>query len=218
MRRMYQAPFRASISRSIGARVCSTVAASVSSSPSAASEFRSASGRPMSLGMTLKSAFGGRREEADVEVGVEEQCRDIGAVEDVLQIVGGRALPLQRFLELAVEGGQLLVQRLQFLLRGQQLLVGRLVFLVDRQRLLVDRLLLFAGDFQVADGALQFGPRGFQLLLELGDPRRVAARRLARRALVRRRIVDEADQQQLLAVAADRLHLDAERTGLAVVG
>ena len=76
--------------------------------------------------MTLNSDLGGRREEADVEVGVEEERRDVGAVQDILQIVGRRALPLQRFLKLAVEGGQLLVERLQFLLRRQQLLVGRL--------------------------------------------------------------------------------------------
>ena len=41
MRRMYQAPLRASISRSIGSRFCSTVCASVSKAPSAASEVRS---------------------------------------------------------------------------------------------------------------------------------------------------------------------------------
>ena len=157
MRRMYQAPLCASISRSSGVRVCSTVRASVSRAPSAASELRSASGRPISLGNDVEERFGGRREEADFELGVEEERRDIGAVQDVLQIVGGRALPLQRFLELAVEGGQLLVERLQFLLRGQQLLVGRLVFLVDRQRLFVDRLLLFARDLKVADGALELG-------------------------------------------------------------
>ena len=155
MRRMYQAPLCASISRSIGARVCSTVRASARSAPSAASELRSASGRPTSLGNDIEQRLGGRREEADIEIGVEEERRDIGAVQDVLQIVGGRALPLQRFLELAVEGGQLLVERLQFLLRGQQLLVGRLEFLVDGQRFFVDRLLLFARDLEVADGALQ---------------------------------------------------------------
>ncbi len=112
---------------------------------------------------------GGRREEADVELHVEEQRRDIGAVEDVLQIVGGGALPIERFLQLAIEGGQLLVERLQFFLRGQQFLVGRLEFLVDRQSLFVDRLLLFAGNFEVVDRALQLGPGRFQLMLELGD-------------------------------------------------
>jgi len=52
---MYQTPPSASISRSIGARVCSTVRASDSSSPSAASDLKSASGRPTSLGMMWNS-------------------------------------------------------------------------------------------------------------------------------------------------------------------
>ena len=97
----------------------------------------------------------GQHEEADVQLRIEEHRRDIGAVEHVLQVVGGRSLPLQRFLELAVERGQFLVQRLQFLLRRKQLLVGRLELLVDRQRLLVDGLLLFARNLEIADGALQ---------------------------------------------------------------
>ena len=126
MRRMYQAPFRASISRSIGARVCSTVRASVSRCAIGGQRVEVRE-RPADIaGNDVEERLGGRREEADIEVGVEEERRDIGAVEDVLQIIGGRALPLQRFLELAVERGELLVERLQFFLRGQQFLVGRL--------------------------------------------------------------------------------------------
>ena len=110
---------------------------------------------PDVAGNDIEERLGGRREEADIEVGVEEERRNIGAVQDILQIIGGRTLPLQRFLELAVEGGKLLVERLQFLLRRQQLLVRRLVFLVDGQCFFVDRLLLFARNLKVADGALQ---------------------------------------------------------------
>ena len=77
----------------------------------------------------VEQRFRGRREEPDVEVHVEEQRRDIGAVEDVLKVVRRGALALQGFLKLAVECGQLFI--------------GRLVLLVDGQRLLVDRLLLF---------------------------------------------------------------------------
>ena len=113
-------PVRAALS------VCSTVRASSSSAPSAASEWRSASGRPMSLAMMLNSDLVAGVKKRIFSLGIEENRRDIGAVQDVLQVVRGRALPLQRFLKLAVEGGQLLVQRLQFFLRGQQLLVGRL--------------------------------------------------------------------------------------------
>ncbi len=63
-------------------------------------------------GKDTEQRLRGRREEADVQVFVEEQCRDIGAVKDVLQIVGSRALPFQRFLQLTVQRGQFLVQRL----------------------------------------------------------------------------------------------------------
>ena len=44
---------------------------------------------------------------------VEKQRRDPGAIENVLQVIGGAALPLQRLLELAVESSEFLVERLQ---------------------------------------------------------------------------------------------------------
>ena len=97
----------------------------------------------MSVGNDVEERFGRRREETDIEVEVEENGRDIGAVEDVLQIAGGRPLSFQCFLKLAVEGRELLVHRLQFFLRRQQLFVGRLIFLVGGQGLFVDRFLLF---------------------------------------------------------------------------
>ena len=123
---MNQAPFCASISRSIGARVRSTVRASVEQRVVGGQRVQIRQ-RPADVARDdVEQRLGGRREEADVELGVEEQRRDIGAVEDVLQIVRGRALPLQRFLQLAVQRGQLLIERLQFFLRGQQLLVGGL--------------------------------------------------------------------------------------------
>ena len=128
--------------------------------------------RPADVGRDdAEMRFHRRREEADVQIAVEEDRRDIGAVEDVLQVVGRHALLLHGLVKLAVEGGQLLVERLQFFLGGQQLLIGRLEFLVDRQGLFVDRLLLFAGNFEVADGALQLRPRGFEFVLDLGDLR-----------------------------------------------
>ena len=134
-----------------------------------------------------------------------------------MQIVGGRALPLQGFLELAVEGGKLLVERLQFLLGCQQLLVRRLVFLIDGQCLFVDRLLLFARNLKVADGALQLRSRGFEFLLEFGDPRNVPRRDEVTSFLLVFRLVNEANQQQLLALAQNRLYGDAERNRMAIV-
>ena len=78
-----------------------------SAAPSRASVEKSAVGgqrvevgeRPADVaGNDAEQRLGRRREEADVEIGVEKQRRDVGAVQDVLQIVGGRALPLQGFL------------------------------------------------------------------------------------------------------------------------
>ena len=91
-------------------------------------------------------------------------------------------MPLERFLQLAVEGGQLLVERLKLFLGGEQLLVRRLVLLVDGQRLLVDRHLLFARDLEIAKGALQFGLCRFELPFELDDPGNVGGRHAAARA------------------------------------
>ena len=51
-----------------------------------------------------------RSEKADVKARVEENRCDFGAVKHVLQIVRGRALAFERFLQLAVECGQLLVE------------------------------------------------------------------------------------------------------------
>ena len=66
MRRINQAPF-GGLDLALDRRAVSvsTARASVSRAASAASECRSASGRPMSPGMTLNSALRGRREEAD---------------------------------------------------------------------------------------------------------------------------------------------------------
>ena len=209
---MYQAPFSASISRPSGATLVSTARASASRSASAAAG--EVGERPADVGGDdPEQRFRRRREEADVEVAVEEQRRDAGAVEDVLQVVGGAALAFERLLQLAVEGGELLVERLQLLLGGFQLLVGGLELLVDRHRLFVDRRLLLVGDLEVADGALQFLAGGVELVLELGDPRGCIgrphrARRLASCALG---LVEEADQQQFLALALHRLHRDAHR-------
>ena len=71
---------------------------------------------PNVAGDDVEECLGGGCEEANVEAGVEEQRRHIGAVQDILQIVGNCSLPLQSFLKLAVEGRKFLVERLQFLL------------------------------------------------------------------------------------------------------
>ena len=88
--------------------------------------------RPTNVrGYDTEERLGSRREEADIQVGIEEERRDIGAVQHVLQIVGRGTLPFERFLKLAVKGGKFFIERLQFLLRRQEFLVRRLVFLID---------------------------------------------------------------------------------------
>ena len=112
-----------------------------------------------------------RREETDVQLAVEEDRRDLGAVEDILQIVGRDALLLDGLVQLAVEGGQLLVERLELFLRGFQLFIGGLELLVHRHGFFVDRLLLLVGELEVADGALKLLPRGVELALDLRELR-----------------------------------------------
>ena len=171
---------------------------------------------PDIAGNDAEQCLRGGREEADIEAGVEEDRRDVGAVQHVLQIVGGRALPFQRLLKLTVEGGELLVERLQLLFRRQQLLVRRLEFLIDGQRFLVDRLLLLAGSLQVPDGVLQFRPRGFEFPFKVGHtwPSPRAGGVASPRLLLR--FVNKADQQQVLALARDGLYIDPEGVRAAV--
>ena len=160
--------------------------------------------------------FGGGGKEADLQFGIEEQGGDIGAVQHVLQIVRRGALAFQGFLQLAVQRGEFLVEGLQFLLRGHQLLVGGLELLVDRQRLLVDGFLLFVGQFEVVDRALQFGAGRVQFTLDIGDlgGAAVVFARLAAGGLILR--IEEADQQQVFVGAGERLYFDVERRGRAV--
>ena len=168
--------------------------------------------RPADVGSDdVEQRLRGRREEADVQVAIQEERRHVGAVEDVLQVVGRGALLLDRLVQLAVEGCELLVEGLQLLLRRFQFLVGRLEFLVDGHGLFIDRLLLLVGDLEVANGALQILARGFELLLELSNARRVGCRfGRSDGSRLRRGIVNEADEEQTLAIAFDRPGGDAD--------
>ena len=192
MRRTYQAPPSASISRPNGAEA-GQHRAGIGEQIAVGGERGEIGERPADVGGDdAKQRLGRRREETDVELAVQEQGRHSGAVQDVLQIIRCAALAFERFLKLAVEGGQLFIERLQLLSRGHQLFVGRLELLVRRHRFLVDRLLLLVGDLEVVDGALQLLAGSLKLPLELGDPREVFRRldrsvRAAARASVRRR-------------------------------
>ena len=72
----------------------STIRASAISALSEASELRSARGRPMSPGMTLNRDLVAGVKKRILRSVVEKERRNIGAVENILQIVGRRALPL----------------------------------------------------------------------------------------------------------------------------
>ena len=49
-------------------------------------------------GDNAEQRLGRWREKADIEVTVQEQRRDAGAVQDILQVVRRAALPFERFL------------------------------------------------------------------------------------------------------------------------
>ena len=136
---------------------------------------RSASGLPMSEAMTLNivRAAGVKRRISRLA------SRNSIAISELF-IVFRRSLAVARcmldgLVELTVEGGELLVERLQLLLGGFQFLVGRLQLLVDRHRLFVGGGQLVIGCLEVVDCAFQLLAGGVELLLELGDMRRVAA-------------------------------------------
>jgi hypothetical protein len=82
-----------------------------------------------------------------VEARVEEDRRDVAAGQQIVEVVV-RLLQLDDlFLELGVDGGELLVERLQLLLGGLELLVRGAQLLVDGHD-------LFVGDPQLLIGAL----------------------------------------------------------------
>jgi hypothetical protein len=96
-----------------------------------------------------------RREAPDVQVVVQEQGGNCGAVEQVRQVAVGAHQALVPVVQLGIDRLELFIKRLQFLLRGFQLLVRRLQLLVGRQVLLVGGLQLLIGGLQF----LGIGPK-----------------------------------------------------------
>ncbi len=113
---------------------------------------KACSGRPMSCGMTLKiSAMRGVNLRMQRSA-IQEQRADVGAVEQVLDVVvQGRQLGVLLLIlrvdgvELLVDGMELLVRALQLLVRGDELLVGRLQLFVGALELLDRGLEVFLG-------------------------------------------------------------------------
>ena len=97
----------------------------------------------------------GRRQPADAQVAADGDHRQVGAADEVRQVVGQRVELAIAAEELLVDRRQLLVRRLQFLLGGLQLFVGALQLLVARQHFLVRRAQLLAGGLLLVDDRLQ---------------------------------------------------------------
>ncbi len=171
-------------------------------------------GPPDIAGNDIEQRLRHRGEKTNFQLRIEENRRDIGAVQHILQIVRRRALLFEGLLQLAVERGQFLVERLQFFLRGQQFLVGRLIFLIDRQGLLGRGLVLFIRDLEIAQRGLQLQARRgqcpLQVALRIGGGGRAGGGRGSG-------LVEEADQHQLLIFAGDRQQVDAKRNRGAMV-
>ena len=176
---MYQAPLCASISRSIGARVCSTVAG-IGQQRAIGGQRAEVRERPPDVaGNDVEQRLGGRREEADIEVGVEEKRRDVGAVENFcrsLEVVRCRSRVSWSWLLRAVSSS-LSDCNSSFEVSSSSL--------VDWYSSLTDNassLIAFCSSFEIS--RLRMAPcssalRGFEFLLEFGDPRSIRGRRRA---------------------------------------
>ena len=120
-------------------------------------------------GDQVEQLDGRGRELPDVEGGVEEQRGDVGAGQQVVEVVGG-GLQLRHLLfKLVVERRQFLVERLQLFLRGLQFLVARLELLVHRHGFFVRSLEFLVRAFQLFDRAVEFQPRFLEFPLQLPD-------------------------------------------------
>ena len=93
-----------------------------------------------------------RRELPDAELPIEEHRRDVGAVQQVLDVVVELLQLDVLLLVLRVDGVHLLVDRVELLVRALELLVGGDQFLVGRLQLFVRRLVLLDRRLQVLLG------------------------------------------------------------------
>jgi hypothetical protein len=111
----------------------------------------------------------GRREIHHAQFIVQKHGCDLGALQEVLEIAGGAGQLVHAVSKLAIDGSQLLIDRLQFLARGLQLLVGRLQLFIERLIFLVGRLQLLVRALKLLDRCLQALARGTQLAFEMLD-------------------------------------------------
>ena len=106
------------------------------------------------------------RKPLDAQIRIEEDRGDIGAHQQVGEVVVHGSELVHLLLELLVQRGQLFVHRLQLLLRGGQLLVGRLQFLVHGEDFFVGGLQLLVAGLELLDQVLLLFLRRAELGLE----------------------------------------------------
>ena len=135
-----------------------------------------------------------RAEAPDAQVAGHHDDGQVGAGDQVVQVVVELAQVAVADLELLVDRAQLLVGRLELLLGGLELLVGALKLLVAGKDLLVARLQLLVGRFELLGDRLQVAAGRRQLGLEPLDRGSLRAAPLAAffagRRLPRRRSPD----------------------------
>ena len=126
--------------------------------------------RPTAVGGTdVEDFLHRRRKAANHQLRVEKHGCDLGALEQVLQIVVGVIERLHLADKLGVDGVQLLVDGLQFLFRSLQLLVGGLHFFVDRDQLLVGGFQLLQRGLIFLEHRLQAFARLAQFAFDMGS-------------------------------------------------
>ena len=162
-----------------------------------------------------------RREALHAQLLVEEDRRDLDAVDQVQQVVVRLLERLELLRELRVHGVQLLVERLRLLLRGLQLFVRALQLLVDGLHFLVRRGELLIRRLELVDRALEIRvacsgarPRAARADRIGSRPRRTCpsshrARGCGRRSRRRRAAADARDSRRRCARRPD-----AARAGL----
>ena len=133
-----------------------------------------------------EDSFRDRRDATDTEIGAHHDDRDMGAREEVAEVVAELPQLEVPVVQLVVHGGQLFVGRLQLLLGGFQLFVRALQLLVARLRLLGGSAQLLHGRLVLFADGLQMLAGGGQFLGELDHPA-LAGRLRLRRALARKR-------------------------------
>ena len=123
-------------------------------------EFRD--GAAVIVGEEAGAAGGAGSEAANAQVGIQKDRGDVGAGDEIVQILVRFAEFLDFRLVLVVEGLQLLVDAFQFLVRALEFLVGGL-------QLLVRGLEFLVGGFQFLHGGLQPAAAVAEFLLEFAD-------------------------------------------------